>query len=53
MRIKTCRKEAKESHYWLKLNSPIKHQEIDKFAFMIESEELMKIFASIIRKVNV
>ena len=53
MRIKICRKEAKESHYWLKLSSPLKHYENDKFVLMVESTELMKIFASIMHKVNV
>ena len=53
MRIKICRKEAKESSYWLKLSSPIKPNENIKRELMCESEELMKIFSAIMRKVQV
>ena len=53
MRIKICRKEAKESAYWLKLSSPKKSHENVKIKLMCESEELMKIFSSIMRKVKV
>ena len=53
MRIKICRKEAKESAYWLKLSSPGKPHEITKIVLMCESEELMKIFSAIMRKVQV
>ena len=53
MRIKICRKEAKESGYWLKLSSPTKPHENTKIELMCESEELMKIFSSIMRKVQV
>ena len=53
MRIKICRKEAKESAYWLRLSSPAKPHEISKIELMCESEELMKIFSAIMRKVKV
>ena len=53
MRIKICRKEAKESAYWLKLSSPAKPHENTKLELMCESEELMKIFSAIMRKVQV
>jgi four helix bundle protein len=53
MRIKICRKEAKESAYWLKLSSPTKSNEETKLKLMCESEELMKIFSAIMRKVQV
>ena len=50
-RIKICRKEAKESRYWLKLissaNADFKN-EIEPF--IQESTELMNIFGSIVRK---
>ncbi len=51
MRVKICRKEAKESGYWLKLieinNLTLKdEQEL----VLKESVELMKIFGSIITK---
>ena len=52
MRIKICRKEAKESVYWLKLldidasvNLESKRSELIK-----EAIELMKIFGSILEK---
>jgi four helix bundle protein len=53
MRIKICRKEAKESTYWLKLSSPTKTQETHKMELMRESEEIMKICSAIMRKVHV
>lgn len=51
MRIKICRKEAKESGYWIKLvevSNPdlMKEQEM----LLKESVELMKIFGSILTK---
>jgi len=51
MRIKICRKEAKESGYWLKLaeaNDPDLGKERD--ILLAESIELMKIFGSILTK---
>jgi four helix bundle protein len=53
MRVKISKKEAKESHYWLKLSTPMKMYEHNKIELMCESEELMKIFAAIIRKIAV
>lgn len=51
MRIKICRKEAKESGYWLRLievNSRDLENEQD--ALIKESVELMRIFGSILTK---
>jgi four helix bundle protein len=49
MRIKICRKEAKESGYWLKLiNSPELQNE--KLALEREAVELTNIFGAILRK---
>ncbi|MCJ7515419.1 MAG: four helix bundle protein [Dehalococcoidia bacterium] len=51
MRVKICRKEAKESGYWLKLlemSNPDLRQEQDML--LKESTELTKIFSSIIVK---
>lgn len=52
MRIKICRKEAKESHYWLRLldvgTGPSVSHERD--ALVQESKELMHIFGSILTK---
>ncbi len=51
MRVKICRKEAKESTYWLKLievnNADFKNEQ-EKL--LNESVELMKIFGSILTK---
>jgi four helix bundle protein len=52
MRIKICRKEAKESRYWLKLIDIEDENEQEKARkeFEKESTELMNIFGSILRK---
>jgi len=52
MRIKICRKEAKESCYWLRLieagdNSSLEKQKSD---LIREATELMSIFGAILRK---
>ena len=52
MRIKICRKEAKESRYWLRLIDPcdeLEH-ESDRKDLENEASELMNIFGSILRK---
>ena len=51
MRIKICRKESKETRYWLKLLD-IKSQNTEKKRQILiqEATELMKIFGSIIEK---
>jgi four helix bundle protein len=51
-RIKICRKESKESRYWLKLvdtnyDSPMERERTE---LINEATELMKIFGSIMRK---
>jgi len=52
MRIKICKKEAKESRYWLELSLPTKEY-IDLKSHLIgESTELIKIFATIVNKVK-
>jgi four helix bundle protein len=51
-RIKICRKEAKESSYWLKLvdtNNSENHEKL-RLTLLNESTELMKIFGSILHK---
>lgn len=52
MRIKICRKEAKESRYWLKLIDTNGEMELEKERKDLEQEatELMNIFGSILRK---
>ena len=51
MRVKICRKEAKESRYWLKLIE-VSGDEIEKRRqdLVNESTELLKIFSSIVEK---
>jgi four helix bundle protein len=51
MRIKICRKEAKESRYWLQLSEPGEIRNEDRKKSLIqESTELTKIFGSILEK---
>jgi four helix bundle protein len=51
MRIKICRKESKESRYWLELISEGSGQNgRAKEKLIQESTELMKIFGSIVEK---
>jgi len=52
MRIKICRKEAKESRYWLKLIDTGLNRELENEQRDLENEstELMNIFGSILRK---
>ncbi len=52
MRIKICRKEAKESRYWLRLIdiSGNGEYEEERKALIQEATELMNIFGSILRK---
>ncbi len=50
-RIKICRKEAKESRYWLRLlELRDAEQEEERQALVQEATELMKIFGSILQK---
>ncbi len=53
-RIRISKKEAKESRYWLKhlLTYDIKEQEEERILLLVEAEELMKIFAAILRKLG-
>ena len=52
MRIKICRKEAKESSYWLKLIDVGSDQELElnRTELVKESFELTNIFGAILRK---
>jgi len=52
MRIKICRKEAKESRYWLRLVNTQEDAELDCERKSLEKEatELMNIFGPILRK---
>jgi len=52
MRIKICRKEAKESRYWLQLidTNDNEEQERNRKELIQESTELMNIFGAILQK---
>ncbi len=50
MRIKICKKEAKESRYWLRLTIPKDEQKQKKEYLINEANELTKIFGSILEK---
>ena len=54
MRIRICRKEAKESLMWLRLLNTGGEEELDREreALVQESTELMRIFGAIVRKVE-
>jgi len=54
MRVKICRKEAKESHYWLTLLSELPDTlQAEHTALIQEALELKKILSSIVEKVRV
>ena len=55
MRIKICRKEAKESRYWLRLidTNDEPEQETERKYLIKEAGELMNIFGAILQKSNV
>ena len=52
VRIKICRKEAKEARYWLNLIDLNSQDELEKMQKVLiqESTELMNIFGAILRK---
>ncbi|MCM8766293.1 MAG: four helix bundle protein [Candidatus Omnitrophica bacterium] len=50
MKVKTSKKEAKESRYWLRLTKPKEEYNNEKESLVQESTELMKIFGAIIEK---
>lgn len=52
LRMKICRKEAKESAFWLNLTEPNGERAGEKLLLIKEAQELTKIFGSIIEKLN-
>ena len=50
MRVKICRKEAKESKYWLTLTEPKPDDLGERDLLIKEAGELTKIFGSIVEK---
>ncbi len=49
MKIKICRKEAKESGYWLRLIDTGESLEAQRDGLLREAVELMRIFGAIVR----
>lgn len=49
-RIKICRKEAKETRYWLRLVETMGGVDLERDALVQEAQELMNIFGAIVRK---
>ena len=50
LRIKICRKEAKESRYWLRLLEATDRIRVERDSLVQEAQELMNIFGAIVRK---
>ncbi|MFH1618349.1 MAG: four helix bundle protein [bacterium] len=50
MRIRICRKEAKEGKYWLRLTEPKEEFAAEREALIQEALEFTKIFGSILEK---
>ncbi|MEN6575167.1 MAG: four helix bundle protein [Phycisphaerales bacterium] len=52
MRVRICRKESKESRYWLRLVDACddQKQEVRRQGLIQEATELMSIFGAIVRK---
>lgn len=52
MKIKTCRREAKESAYWLRLviTDGSSEMELDRAALRQEAKEFILIFSAILKK---
>ena len=50
LRIKICRKESKESRYWLRLLEATDEAGAERNLLVQEAQEVMNIFGAIIRK---
>jgi four helix bundle protein len=50
MKVKTCRREAKESGYWLRLLDCDGELDSARAKLLAEARELMRIFGAIVRK---
>ncbi|MFH1038454.1 MAG: four helix bundle protein [PVC group bacterium] len=51
-RCKVCRKESKESIYWLRLSEPNKNRLQEQKELIQEATEIMRIFGAIVTKCN-
>ncbi|HYG16735.1 MAG TPA: four helix bundle protein [Bacteroidia bacterium] len=52
MRIRICRKEAKESVYWLKLIDTNNDNDVNRSELIKEANELMLILGAILKKLS-
>lgn len=52
MHLRISRKESKESKFWFQLSEPIPEQAAERTRLIDEADQLMKIFGSIISKVE-
>jgi len=50
MRIRICRKESKETIFWLELTEPTQEESQNKARLLDETLQLMKIFGAILEK---
>jgi four helix bundle protein len=50
MKIKTCRREAKEGRYWLRVLDVDDQLDAERESLVREATELMNIFGAIVRK---
>jgi hypothetical protein len=50
MKIKTCRREAKESGYWVRLLQCDGELEAERAKLLTEARELTNVFGAIVRK---
>jgi four helix bundle protein len=50
MKIRICRREAKESRYWLRLLDVDGKVALERQRLSVEAQELMNIFGAILRK---
>jgi hypothetical protein len=50
MKVRTCRREAKESRYWLSLLEVEAKIGPERDGLVGEADQLMKIFGAIVRK---
>jgi len=49
MRIRICRKESKETIYWLRLSEPSEQYEKEREFLLNDAMELIKIFGTILK----
>jgi len=50
MKIRTCKREAKETRYWLRLSQPLLEEKPNQEYLIQEVTELMKILALLLKR---